>query len=355
MFYAPPLAGILEDLLRSGDEELSSMGWNLLHDRRIDTARFDGFASYLASARLNIACPATMKNAVLRYHTSRVQGGRPPDFLLENLNESNLHGRQQGRVAIYGHRLLVRVLNLSKLGKPFAAAKFKGVDGFDDYLLPSPAAAPPGTRPSGGTDSHTLVAWLDHKLARFKNDPSAGFNAALLARDAFLGALFTFMNTHRRSDPYQPVWATGWTEFSSGDWQQPERWPQMLGMRANNDRPVSPSWLLLLRYPAREAGQIVRPTQLDAGWHPAHFPIPPSAPTGHAMDLDHTQRDHHPLPEYIHQQMDHTPAHLVACARVEAAPPMPLPTPQLRHYRLLENLYPDVPAWTQRPHPASAP
>jgi hypothetical protein len=165
-------------------------------------------------------------------------------------------------------------------------------------------------------------------------------------------SLLGFLNEYRRVEPFQPVWATQWTEFSEREWDQPARWPQMLGVRAPTDRH---SWLLLLRYPVREAGQIVCPTQLDGGWHPEHFPTPPSAPCGHPMDLDSTKRDRRHLPEFIHQQMDHTIDHLVACARLEAAPAIPLPPPQRRHYRILARDYHDVPAWATLPHPALVP
>ena len=354
MFCTPPLGAILDNILAPGDDDLRSMGWNLLHDHRIDTVRFAGFANYVAASRMNIVCPATMKKAVLLYHQLRIQRRRDPDFVDEDLNESNFHGRKHALPALYGKRLLVRVLDLTGLGELYLAAKGVGVTGFDDYLEPMPASGASGARSGGISSTLDVVTWLDRKLARFKNDPAVRFDPARLTADSFLAALLEFMNRYRRSTAFQPVWATGWTEFSSGEWQQPERWQQMLGVRADGNQPVRPSWLLLLRYPAREAGQIVRPTQLDSGWYSAHFPTPPSAPTGHAMDLDHARRDRHPLPEYIHQQMDHTPAHLVACARMDAASPVPPPPPQRRHYRNLERLYPDVPAWTQRPHPSSA-
>ena len=352
MFYTPPLESVLADMIASGDDELRSLGWNLIHDRRIDPTRFAGFDDYLTASRMNIACPVTMKRAVSGYHAFRIQGRMAPDFLVGDLNESNFHGRKHELPALYGKRLLVRVLNLSRLGKLYSAAKSAAVLGFDDYLEPIPASGTSGARPSGGSGSLDVVAWLDRKLARFKSDPSSCFDATRLTGDSFLAALFAFLNANRRTEPFQPVWTTGWTEFSSREWQQPERWLQMLGVRTDKSQP---SWLLLLRYPAREAGQVVRPTQLDGGWYPEHFPTPPSAPCGHAMDLDHAHRDRHPLPEYIHQQMDHIPAHLVACARVDAARPVPLPPPQRRHFRILERDYADVPTWAQRSHPACAP
>ena len=341
MFYTPPLEAIIDEMLQSTDDKTRTLGWNLFHDKRVSPERFDGFTDYLSSISFSITCPASMKDAVSKYHASRVRSRKLPDFLVEPLNQTNFHSRSHSLPAVYGNRRLVRVLKLSHLGKVYQAAKVAGIRSLTDYLETKVLS-------DGTTATIDIHGWLDRKLGSF-SDPSGCFDVTRLSKHSFLSSLLEFMNLYRRQgEPYQPVWATGWAEFSSRDWQKPGRWLQMLGVQPS----PSPSWLLLLAYDAREAGQIVRPTQLDCGWDPAHFPTPASATSAHPMDLDDCQRERFPLPEFIHQQMDHFPTHMVACARVPGTHQPPLPPPQRRHYKILADHYSDVPTWVQRHHPA---
>jgi hypothetical protein len=354
MFHLAPLDSVVKEMLATGDDARRSMGWNLFHDQRIDSARFGGFDSYVSLSTLRISCADSMKRAVRLYHQFRVQRrslADMPEFLDGTLNSANFHGMAPGLPALHGSKLLVRVLNLSGLGSVYGAARVARVPEFD--LLPASSGALPlsTARPPMTISPSDVMEWLDRKLALFKDDTSTRFDRSRLRSHPFLLSLLDFVNKNRRDEPYQPVWATQWTEFSGREWDQPACWNQMLGVRPADE----PKWLLLLRYPAREAGQIVRPTQLDGGWYAEHFPTPPSAPCGHSMDLDSTRRDRRHLPEFIHQQMDHTPDHLVACARLEPTPAIPLPPPQRRHLRILARDYRDVPAWATLPHPAMTP
>lgn len=350
MFHTAPLDSVTAAMLHDSDYDCRTMGWNLYHDRRISADRFAAFAEYQRRNRTNIICGASMSHAVSNYHQDRVNKTSAPDFLDPDLNKNNFHdARPSGLSALHGSKLLIRVLNLNRLNSVYRAAKQARIAGFDRFGKTVSRQRIPGHPP----DTHQLstLEWLDERLKVFQQ-PSAQFDDRRLASHHFLRALLEFMNSDRHTHPYQPVWATVWADFSLREWIVPARWPQMVGLRSD---PAEPSWLLLLRYPVREAGSLVRPTQLDSGWYAEHFPTPPDAVTGHPMDLDAATRLRRHLPEFIHQQIDHFPHHLVACARVPACLPPALPPPQIRHYHLLARDYNDVPVWTERPHPAFAP
>ena len=357
MFHTAPLDSVTAAMLHDGNYDCRTMGWNLYHDRRISADRFAAFTEYQRRNRTNIICGASMSHAVNNYHQDRVNKTSAPDFLDPDLNKNNFHdARPSGLPALHGSKLLVRVLNLSGLNGVYSAAKQAKIAGFDGFGKPLKQQRTTGQPPV--TEYRSTLDWLDEKLGIFQQ-PSAQFDIRRLASHRFLHALLEFKNKFRHATPFQPVWATVWADFSLREWIMPARWPQMLGVSSN---PLDPTWLLLLRYPVREAGSLVRPTQLDSGWYAGHFPTPPpthtpppTSLTGHPMDLDAATRPRRHLPEFIHQEVDHFSHHLIACARVPACPPPALPPPQIRHYHLLARDYNDVPVWTERPHPAFAP
>ncbi|MCC6356042.1 MAG: hypothetical protein IT577_19315 [Verrucomicrobiae bacterium] len=316
-------------MLADADNEVATMGWNLLHDGRIASARFEEFEHTTSAFLPAITSPSLLQDAINHYCDSRVHFSSSPDFLSAHLNLSNFHGEHDPLPALHGSKLLTRVLNLGRLGPVFTRAKHDGVLEFADY----------GASP--------IVQWLDTRLMDF-GLPSTGPDRDRLHQDTFLLVLLDYLNTFRKANPFQPVWATLWSEFIELDHKSPERWTALLGVRPS----PTPTWLLLLRYPVRQAGKLVRPTQLDAGWYPEHSPVPPSARTGHPMELDATQPQRFLLPEYIHQQIDHFPNHLVGCARVGGTPKRDLRPPQIRHLGMLRARYADAAAWSHHKHPA---
>jgi hypothetical protein len=88
------------------------------------------------------------------------------------------------------------------------------------------------------------------------------------------------------SRPYHPVWLMRWPAFEEIAHELGGRWCEVIG------RPVAdriPHWVIVLKLRLRDfGGTLARPTVLDAGWWPAHFPSPPQAALddgGFAMDL----------------------------------------------------------------------
>lgn len=327
-------------MLADADHEVATMGWNLLHDCRISAPRFEEFKRSTSAVSPSIRDAISLQDAVNHYCDRRVHFTFSPDFLSSRINSNNFHGKSDPLPALHGSKLLVRVLNLGRLGFVFNQAKHAGVAEFAGYGTPE-------RQPDGRWRPLSAVEWLDKHLREF-TIPPAHIDQNRLWRHGFLAVLLRYLNVLRKTDPFQPVWATLWSDFSRLDWKQPERWLALLGVRPSS----SPTWLLLLRFPVREAGGLVRPTQIDAGWYPEHFPVPPLATTGHPMELDAAQPERFLLPEYIHQQIDHFPAHLVGCAKVGGRPKPDLPPPQRRHHAMLNNAYGDVAAWSRYRHPA---
>jgi hypothetical protein len=274
------------------DHTIATMGWNLLHDFRISSARFQQFADRLSLTGNSATDGPSMGNAIGDYHRSRVQRTPDPDFL-SPANSNNFLG-ESGLPTLHPDKQLVRVLNLSGMHFVFQAAQAAGIPEFLDYDR--------STTRSGHRLART--AWLDRQFAEFVNAPERGRMPERLRANPLLNALTRHLNASRHSSHYEPAWVTLWSDFQKRDWQRPERWSKLVGLTS----PSEASWLLLLRYPVRQAGRLVRPTQLDSGWYPEHFPIPPSALTGHAMEMDGTRPDALPLPEFIHQQIDHDPS-----------------------------------------------
>ncbi len=342
MFNLPPLADVTDSLLSEPDHSRATMGWNLYHDRRISSQRFQQFSNRLIERGIAIddVTQATIEDDIGDYHENRVCKTDNPEFLDPSFNANNLYTSSGPLVLPHGNTYLIRVFDLRKLHKVFEAGQ-GSVPEFADYNRLTSKS--PHRRLS-----HT--DWLDTRLSDFKRKPEFGFDQTRLQRNRFLIALLDFMNVYRKKHPFEPAWATRWSIFNAMNWHSPERWQRLVGVWPNQHD----TWLLLLRYTVREVGLLVRPTQLDGGWYPPHFPVPAVTRPGHAMETDASQPPCTPLFEYIHQQIDHTPGHLFACGRA-VAESVSLPPAQRRHLNLLEQCYPETIKNVERPHPACRP
>lgn len=325
-------------MVNDTDHFVATMGWNLFHDRRIGAKRFQQFADRAAAVSNRLSDSSRIKDAVQDYHVRFVQEELNPSFLSSE-NDNNFHDASGALGAPHHSKLLIRVLNLSGMHSVFERACLDGVPEFSDYDR------------STGSPRRRLARtdWLDLKLKEFLAQPTLGYQVARLDSHPILAALLKFMSANRTAFPFEPAWVSLWSDFRDHDWHSPKRWHELVGLRP----PQQDAWFLLLRYPARFAGRMVRPTQLDGGWYPQHFPVPPSALVGHTMEMNHARRLSRPLPEYIHQQIDHSSKHLFALGRVSAPfSSGALVPPQRRHYGVLAQHYRDTTAWTGLVHPA---
>ena len=346
MFYVPPLSDVVEPMLNSADRDSAAMAWNLLSDKRISEQRVESF-QLRASQWLPVIDEATLRDALWHYFNSEINARHSPatdapkeewpEFLRETINGRNHHGGPLADRELeplpHGNVRLVRVVNLCGLGRVFDRAR-----GAKNSVL---GDCPPfdGQPRFAGN----LLQWLDERLHGM-----AGADSTVLRSQPFLRALLRWMNEDRLTNPYQPAWATYWGTFALGDVDSPERWEERLGIRSDR---AQPRWLLLLRYPVREARLLVRPTQLDAAWYPRHFPSPPEAGTGHPVDLGASPPHAGLQPEFIHEQIDHHPYHIVGCARAEPPPDDEFVARRHRHLGWLRDAYKPGFGWPTHPLP----
>ena len=116
------------------------------------------------------------------------------------------------------------------------------------------------------------------------------------AADEALNRLLTAahgLNQHR------PTWAARWTHFKLHVDRQPRAWNAAVGVSRSRT-----SLQLVFRYPAKSL-TLIRPTQLDVGYHAYHFPSPPHLDVslgGIAMSLSrlNPSRKWPLVSEYIH-------------------------------------------------------
>jgi len=146
--------------------------------------------------------------------------------------------------------------------------------------------------------------------------------------------------------PSHGVWAGRWQELEAHAETNASTWMSAMGVRT----PTDASLCLLLRYDAVEVHPLVRPTILEAGWYPEHFPSPEAtswcaqgscAPTGgHPMCIHGTAT----LPlraEYVHREVRPKSSWVYAWAWVQpnSVPALSLPSARLRHWDLLNRHY----------------
>jgi hypothetical protein len=333
-----------EFVTKAPDHTAATLGWNLHHDHRIPIPRKQDWGGRFQSFNSGPDGDqwAAVQRATKRYHTEEIRESHDPAFLRPN-NQDNFYvphfpgGPRAKLTAPHGDVRLVRVLNLGAMGPVFTH--------LNDTTF----------RPFTGISATDPLNWLDEQLQSFKANPGSGLAAGNIHHNAFLSAILKTMAQLRTAHPFEPTWATLWADFApQGQLPPSNRWLDVLGVALPAKVVTYTTWLLVLRYEVRRVGQLVRPSQLEAGWYPEHFPIPPSADWGHAMDLG----DQHPLPplplrEYIHRQIEHRAEDLVAIARVElTALPGLLPSRQARHLDRLAGQYRDTREWPNFPHPA---
>lgn len=159
-------------------------------------------------------------------------------------------------------------------------------------------------------------------------------------------------------DTFSPVWVTREAEWKKRTSASATGWCESVGVC----RPDS-CWMAVIAYPARRAGQLIRPTQLEAGWFGRHFPTPLSCSreTGGRIVEGRTaialRSDHASLPEYIHAPIrlkvdDWRRAGFpVLDTVVPAGPHARLFADREAHWMALQRKFPGLVAWMASPNP----
>ena len=170
----------------------------------------------------------------------------------------------------------------------------------------------------------------------------------------FVEAVLDVINYNRveRKQPFNPTWVTTWDHFAEIlPAAETNRWNHSLGVRTEGH-----DWQIILRYPAKDAGRLYRPTQLETGYNAYHFPSPPTrvAVGGHPMDLSASSRTQtkNLFSEYIHGQIELKVEYWVNAGRLIGRTDYSeyhLPRLRKLHYQRLNIEYGDIGQWMQRP------
>lgn len=318
-----PYDEALEDLLAE-DAERRAIACNLRFDERVSPAREEAFHAF---AETRSGSGAALRKALTLYFKERVRFEKDrPDYVLPALNEQNLlTGGPTGRFAIHPDLHLGRILDLNGLTVPFLWAQKQTGEEWDVFRdFPQ----------AGGQD---LEGWLEGKLTA----PGPAI---------FIPRVLAMLRAHRRDHPFEPAWAALWDDLDEIlKTEPPHRWLEMIGAW----KPAG-TWLIVLRYRVRYANQLVRPTILDAGDSPYHFPSPLSSEDGqsrygHPMDLCLRTPPTGLIKEYVHRQIDHPEEHWTAagslCVKTDAPADLDLPRQREAHLGRLRVSYKEVVDW----------
>jgi hypothetical protein len=149
-----------------------------------------------------------------------------------------------------------------------------------------------------GVDHPRVQQWLEEELQGSES------NAVL-----FVDALLKLMNEMRGG--FNPAWVSPENDFRRFINGGADRWAEAFGITPS----AQPNhWLIVLAYPMREAGTLVRPTMLESGWNCSHFPSPPPSvtqtkpalpqDTGFCMDLDCASGATDLVSEMVHENIE---------------------------------------------------
>lgn len=296
------------------------MGANVEADTRVPIARAHAMAARPLPPSYD---PILLKTRIASYPDKFNYNLAAPSFL-KPPNQSNI------RSGIHGNTQLVTIFQFKPVHSSGIAAALQGglVSGGD--LNTELERLFPDLRPDGAT--FTAVEDLANSVL-----PDA--SAAFLER---------FFEGQFNSGQYHGIWTGLWRSFEPHLRTSPLTWLSAFGMQ----RPARRTLCLILRYRASMVRPLVRPTILDSGWYPEHFPSPApaawargpasSAPRGgHPMNTGEPQ-----LPlreEFIHRDCLRSHSWVAAWGWVDPSQnqsgTLPIPEARSRHYALLQASY----------------
>lgn len=318
----PEYSEAVEDLLAHTDNHLErGVADNLILDHRISPDRDAWFDEYSARPRTG----RELSNALTDYYRNRIATISRPEFLDEKRNADNfLAGAADLREPLLPSMQLATVISVNAKIRVLASARRSDPRLFPD-LSPDVAADPQETE---------VARWLDSRLTNSQSSQRE--------TDGFIESVLEALSQNRRTRPHHPVWATSWERFRAFQNEPAERWTALVGV----PREFAGQYLFVLRYSVSEAGTVVRPTQLEAGWNAVHFPSPPvlvAREGGRTMDLSPEGPPLRLTPEFIHEEIDFRVEHWVfggrLIKRTNGSVGVQLPAHRERHREALVRRY----------------
>ena len=337
----PDLLSIYEDAIAaweaSGDHTRTAISINLRSDHRISSRREQEFREYFL--RLG-----DLREALDDYVKENVKFSPSPHFCeswCQNLVANCASGEYcEG---IDETIELATVISLSGLSLPIKDTYPNLAAEMPEWrdLLDSDTQA--SDSPANSTQwSDRFEEWLDRNLT----------GKAPSEIESFLTKIFKVINYRlaRENHQYNPVWVTTWKDFEKYAGREPDRWSQIVGVPRRK-----PTWQIVMRYPASKVKCLYRPSQLDSGFYPQHFPSPREAimaEGGLTMDLG--MEDDQPLSEFLHTQIELEIDYWIAAGRLIGKSSITadeLPAMRRKHYDKLVGRYreDDIKRWMPQP------
>ncbi|MSQ48185.1 MAG: hypothetical protein EXR78_07325 [Deltaproteobacteria bacterium] len=311
----------LKNCLEHPVDEYQAIAVNLMYDARVSTERekvFLDFAGPLRDAE-------ELEEGLKKYFLTKIRNQKKPHY--DHKDNSN---NFLTNLPIADD--LIRLLDLNMLGPVFSWARGRfGSSPFSSF-------------PKLLTEE-TIREWLDGQLkldSQQKEVPRS-------KQREFVNSVLDMLTFHQKEvGPFNPAWVTTWAAFAPYREENPERWGHVVGVE---NRPSH--WIIVLKYRKDQDTHLVRPTQLDAGWSPHHFPSPPQAWCGHPMDLHISSPVTVLLPEYIHSQIPYSHEYLWDWNRIEETASGSLRQQRKAPYQLLSTVYApeEIQAWMPQPMP----
>lgn len=315
---------LLDRASMSSEQTHKSIAANLKFDHRISATRGERFENlYLPE---NLAEFGELQNSIDEYQKKEIRN-RSPEFTIPELNRENIlptdrFSRHVNTQQINSGILLTRVLILNNMTDVYQWGCRRNIEAFKQLA------------------SASRKEVLQRKLAQLLDDSQPGF-------------IETFCQAYngRRDDKnetkFYPAWVTLWqtvAPYYESFRQSPRELLDFLGMQTPLG--ASPFFILVLRYPVRDAGRLVRPTQLDAGWNGNHFPSPPSKPLIRGgCALPRLEKFHTGpfVPEFLHAWIRLKPSYVVDVLKVDEDSHADLDLLRNRHRTRLQQQFPDLP------------
>jgi hypothetical protein len=331
VFRSDTYQSALNQWMRSRNPEHRALALNLSCDHRVTHDQEREFQSYFKSPYNGRA----LKKALTEYHKHRIRTPSPAFRSEAHLVADCQNDDGPCCVGFDRQVDLVSVLCLSKLR---------------DVLNQARNEVRPEWLPLRYLELNNFDGWLEEQLL--------GRNRYSQELEDFIGAVLSVINYNMVvRGPFNPIWVTTWDKFepvanalrSDGELNA-DRWIQSVGIKT-----IGPLWHIVLKYPARDAGFLYRPTQLDSGNYAYHFPSPLAAEKsdgGHPMDLARTSLRSPLFPEYIHEQIrlkiDYWKAAGCLIGRT-SRDRYYLSVSRRKHYLKLKNTYTGIEEWMPRP------
>lgn len=270
-----PLCVGVDSLAMSPDPAQAALGVNLAHDERVSDERTASFRATVSRIKKPPRGQNVVEFAVEEHHRDHVRMAKTPEFVSRRLNQINIRNDDLQHPCAE----LCTVLDLSGLQRLYAWDQSTLRNDQGRERRPHFAIGPDRNEIQGSTQQWD--SWLDGHL-----------NTGLPEQKRFVASVLMLMIEYAVAADWQVEqpramrhnvwWATDWPWFARdvlGD--GPDRWAEAIGTHRKSNR-----WLAVLKYEFADTGRAVyRPTQLDAGRYPLHFPTPSNSLAGHPMDI----------------------------------------------------------------------